>query len=125
MTLSQVATPAATGAGTVLTVITGAGNSVANEKQTVTLGANSTGGTFTLSFATTSPTASAATPAIAYNAPATDPGTPGVIDSVQEALESLPNIGAGNVSVTGTGGAAGVYTITFRALDSLTPMSIR
>jgi sugar lactone lactonase YvrE len=74
---------------------------------------NATGGTYKLSFK------GQQTGPIAYNAPAADPGTPGIVDSVQEALEALSTIGAGNVSVNGnqieklatfTGGLAGENT---------------
>ena len=54
-----------------------------------------TGGSYRLSFK------GQQTGPIACNAPATDPGTPGVVDSIQEALEALSTIGAGNVSVGG------------------------
>lgn len=57
---------------------------------------------------------------IAFNAPANDSiaGTPGVIDSVEEALNALPTIGGvgGSVSVTGgPGDASGTnpYVVTF------------
>lgn len=57
-----------------------------SQVQTVKLTGNPTGGTFTL-------TSGTATSAIAYNA------TPA---QVQAALEALPSVGAGNVSVSGT-----------------------
>ena len=54
-----------------------------------------TGGSYRLSFE------GQQTGPIACNAPGTDPGTPGVVDSIQEALEALSTIGPGNVSVSG------------------------
>lgn len=65
-----------------------------NEVQTVTIGGAPTGGTFTLTLDNRQTTP------IAYNATAA---------AIQTALEALPNIGAGNVTVTG----AGPYTVTF------------
>ncbi len=67
-----------------------------SEVQTVTITGSPTGGTFTLTFD------GATTAAIAYNAAAS---------AVQAALEALPNITAGDVTVTGSAG--GPYTITF------------
>src|SRR4051812_23634575 len=55
-----------------------------------------TGGSYRLSFNNQQ------TGPIACNAPNRDPGTPGVVDSIQEALEALSTIGAGNVSVSTT-----------------------
>ncbi len=66
------------------------------EVQTATITGSPTGGTFTLTFD------GATTAAIAYNAAAS---------AVQAALEALPNITAGDVTVTGSAG--GPYTITF------------
>ena len=109
ITLSIAANGSATGAGTALTVAADAGNVSGDEQQTVTLGANTTGGIFRLTYTTPNPSNTTATTAdIAWNAPATGAG------SVQEALENLANVGVGNVSVTGAGGAGGVYTITFQ-----------
>ncbi len=51
-------------------------------------------------------TATETTAPIAYDAPASGAG------SVQGALEALPNVGAGNVTVTGPAG--GPYTVTFQ-----------
>ncbi len=67
-----------------------------SEVQTITIGGSPTGGTFTMSFrgSTTAP--------IAHNASAA---------TVQAALQSLPTIGTGNVTVTGSAG--GPYTCTF------------
>jgi sugar lactone lactonase YvrE len=55
-----------------------------------------TGGSYRLSFE------GQQTEPIACNAPSTDPGTPGVVDSIQEALEALSTIGPGNVSLSGS-----------------------
>ena len=68
-----------------------------NEVQRVTLTGSPTGGHFTLTFE------GQKTGNIAYNASSAD---------VKSALESLSNIGAGNVSVSG--GAGGPWTITFQ-----------
>lgn len=80
----------------------------ASEVQTLTLtpgGAPS--GTFTLSIGgeTTAP--------ITYGA--------SIADEIEDALETLPAIGEGNVAVTGP--VANVYTITFRAAKAYTPMA--
>ncbi|TWT30722.1 autotransporter outer membrane beta-barrel domain-containing protein [Blastopirellula retiformator] len=69
-----------------------------NEKQTVTLPAGVTGGTFTLTFD------SQETGNIAYNASAA---------TVQTALEALSNIDSGDVEVSGAAG--GPWTIEFKA----------
>jgi hypothetical protein len=87
----------------------GVNNVPNNEKQTVTVGAS--GGTFKLTYN------SQTTVALPYNAPATDPGTPGVIDSVQEALNELTSIKPGG-SVTVSGGPGDTtgtapYQVTF------------
>lgn len=79
----RVTTPTPTGAG-------------ANEVQTVTITGTPTGGTFVLTFG------DVATTDIAYNAAAA---------TVQTALQALPGIGAGNVTVAGSAG--GPYTVTF------------
>lgn len=87
----------------------GVGSVANNEQQTVTVGAS--GGTFKLTFN------SQTTVALPYNAPATDPGTPGVVDSVQEALNDLTSIKpSGSVTVSdGPGDTTGTspYKITF------------
>jgi NHL repeat/WD40-like Beta Propeller Repeat len=46
---------------------------------------------------------------IFYNWPASDPGTPGVVDSVEEAIEALPSFQSlpGSVNITGGPGDAG------------------
>lgn len=66
-----------------------------DEVQTVTVTGIPTGGTFTLTYA------GVASVAIAYNAAGA---------TVQAALEGITGIGAGNVTVTGTG----PYTVTFK-----------
>ncbi|MFN4257799.1 MAG: autotransporter-associated beta strand repeat-containing protein [Gemmataceae bacterium] len=71
-----------------------------DEIQTISLDGGVTGGTFTINFngRTTAP--------IAFNATAA---------AVQAALQALaPEIGTGNVTVLGGGGANGVYTLIFR-----------
>ncbi len=70
----------------------------ASEAQTVTITGGPTGGTFTLTLA------GQTTAAIAYNATAA---------AVQTALNALPNINAGDVTVTGGPGPATPYVITF------------
>lgn len=94
----------------------GPGDSTVNGVQKVTVKA--TGGTFKLKL--TNPftgSGTAETTALNYNAPATDPGTPGVIDSVEEALNALSTIGGlgGSVSVSRVENSPTefVYTITF------------
>jgi hypothetical protein len=76
-------------------ISTGAGTA---EVQTVTITGTPTGGTFTLTFdgETTAP--------IAYNA---------INSAVDAALEALPNIGVGEVAVTGGPGPGTPYTVTF------------
>ena len=80
-------------AGTVM-VYTGV-----SEVQTVTITGSPTGGSFTLSFG------GSTTANIAYNATAAD---------VRAALEALPTIGDGNVSVTGGPGPGTPFTVTFQ-----------
>lgn len=86
-------------------VATGPDDSAANEQQTVAI--NATGGNFTLSFGgqTTVP--------LAFDAPPNDAvaGTPGVLDSVEEALNALSTIGPAGGSVTVSGTAP--YAVTF------------
>jgi hypothetical protein len=79
----KVATPSPSGAGT-------------SEVQSVTITGVPTGGTFVLTFG------DVATTDLPYNATAA---------AVQAALQALPGIGAGNVTVTGSAG--GPYTVTF------------
>ena len=79
---------------TVVTVYDSDGSlSTADEVQRLAI--SCTGGTYRLSFK------GQQTGPIACSAPGTDPGTPGVVDSIQEALEALSTIGLGNVSVSG------------------------
>lgn len=81
-----------------------AGNVASNDRQTVTVNGGPTAGSFTLAL-----NAMSTTP-IAFNAPAADPGT-AAVDSVEEALEGLSNVGAGNVAVSGPAG--GPWTVEF------------
>lgn len=69
-----------------------------NEVQTLTEGTAMTAGTYTLSFR------GATTTALAYNATAA---------TIQSALEALPSIGVGNVTVTGGGIDTSPATVTF------------
>lgn len=103
-TLSKPTTASAAATGVVLTSAEGTGNVAINEQQTVTLGANTTGGTFTLTYTTPNPSnTTGTTTAIPSNAsPA----------GVQTALEALPNVAVGNVAVTGPAG--GPWTVEFR-----------
>lgn len=92
----------------VLTVATStltAASALTDSDYTVTLTNTPTSGTFTLTYG------GQTTTAIAYNAPATGTG------SVQAALGALSNVGASNVTVTGTPGA---YTVAFKVLGTLT-----
>lgn len=68
----------------------------ASEVQTVTISGTPTGGNFTLTLANKT------TSNIAHNAASS---------AVQSAIASLPNVGSGNVTVTGSAG--GPYTVTF------------
>lgn len=88
-----------------VTVAIGTGN---NEIQVVTLGGTTaTGGTFTLTYA------GQTTGAIAYNASAA---------TVEAALEALSNIGAGDVTVTGSAG--GPYTVEFTGALAATNVAV-
>jgi hypothetical protein len=69
-----------------------------NEAQTVTVSGDPTGGSFTLTFN------GQTTAAIAYNATAA---------AVQAALEALPNVGTGGVTVTGGPLPGAAVTVTF------------
>ncbi|HWL49355.1 MAG TPA: hypothetical protein VNT92_05715 [Acidimicrobiia bacterium] len=103
ITLSQVAGPSATGTTTNLTVAPGPNDVPTNEKQTVKLGANTTGGTFSLTYTTPNPSPTSATAtAIPVGATALE---------LEEKLEGLSNIGSGNVAVTGVSG--GPWTVEF------------
>ena len=90
----------ATNYATITIATTVPGTAIANEKQTISF--STTGGTFTLTYS------GQTTTAIAFNATAAD---------VDAALEALSNIGAGDVSVTGT---AGAYTVEFTGALALT-----
>ncbi len=104
ITLSKPTTASAAGTGVVLTAPTGAGNVALNERQTVTLGANTTGGTFTLTYTTPNPSnTTGTTAAIPFNASAA---------SVQSALEALANIAVGDIAVSGAAG--GPWTVEFQ-----------
>jgi hypothetical protein len=108
ITLSQPATES--GTSVALTVAAGPNNVPVNEQQTVTLGAGVTAGNFKITYTTPNPSNTTATTAnIPYNATQAE---------VETALATLPNIGAGNVSVTSSnpgGGTArgGPYVVTF------------
>lgn len=113
--LSQSATPAAMGAGTILSVAQGGGNSPNNERQVVTVPSATTAGSFKLSFAAPNPQAVSGTQTTAdipFNATA---------GQVETALASLSNVGAGNVAVTlkpggdpgGGVGPGGPWTVEF------------
>jgi hypothetical protein len=70
----------------------------ASEAQTVTITGSPAGGTFTLTYS------SETTAGIAYNATAA---------AVQSALEALPSLSAGDVTVTGGPGPGTPYVVTF------------
>lgn len=94
--------------GQVMAKITGATN-------TVTINGSPTGGTFTLTVTTQSPVAGApaqTTAAIAYNAAAS---------AVQTAVAALTNVGAGNVTVSGSAG--GPYTFVFGSVVGTVTMT--
>ena len=75
-----------------------------NEQQSIAVEGSPGGGSFTLAFTTPEPSASKATTVpIPFNADAA---------TVQAALESLPNIGPGNVTVSGAAG--GPYAVEFQ-----------
>ncbi len=74
------------------------GNVARNEQQTITVGSNTTGGTYTLRFGGTN--ATHITAAIAWNASAAQ---------VDAALEALPAVGAGGAAVSGPDG--GPYAV--------------
>lgn len=85
--------------------ITDANFQARNEKQRLTIAAG--GGNYTLSFFNPAGSVAQTTAPVAFN---------GNAASVQAALQALPNIGAGNVTVTGGPGnktGAFPYTITF------------
>jgi Fibronectin type III domain len=109
ITLSKPAT--ASGTGVPLTVTAGPGNVPTNEVQELTVRATS--GTFTLTFRSPNPGGvSATTTPLNVNAVESKPSAA----EVQSALEVLPNVGAGSVSVTeGPASEEGTspYLITF------------
>lgn len=104
LTMSNPATAAATGAGTVVTAPAGAGNVPGNERQRISV--NATAGTFKLRFTAPNPqptgTNPATTASIPFNASAAE---------VESALAALANVGVGNVTVSGP--AAGTYVVEF------------
>lgn len=100
--MSQAATASVT--GTAITTPTGAGNVSVNEQQTVTLPASTTGGTFSLTYGTPTPSATSAT---ATGIPASASAA-----ELQAKLAALSNIGAGNVEVTGPTG--GPWVVEFK-----------
>jgi hypothetical protein len=104
ITLSKAAGPAATGTTTALSVPAGPNNVPTNETQTVKLGANTTGGSFALTYTTPIPS----------NTSATASGIPAGASAaeLEEKLKELANIGAGNVAVTGAAG--GPWTVEFK-----------
>lgn len=105
ITLSKAAT--ASGTAVPLSVAAGAGNVPTDEQQSIAIEDSPSGGTFTLTFTTPNPSSTSATTGpLARNAPATGLG------SVQNALQNLANVGAGNVAVTGPAG--GPWTVTFQ-----------
>jgi hypothetical protein len=91
-------------------VASGPGNEPAqNERQQLTVGA--TAGTYRLVFFNLTNdlnTVTQPTVPIGHDWPASDPGTPGTVDSVEEALEELPTLAAqpGSVNVSGGPGDA-------------------
>jgi hypothetical protein len=104
ITLSKPAGPAATGSPSAISSPAGAGNSPVNEKQTITLGSNTTGGSFTLRFETPNPSpTSATTAAIPWNATALE---------LEERLVALSNIDAPDISVSGPAG--GPWVVEFK-----------
>jgi hypothetical protein len=104
ITLSKPTTASAAGTGVVLTAPTGAGNVSQDERQTVTLPANATGGTFTLTYSTPIPSSTTGTTApIPAGASAA---------GIQSALEALANIDVGDIAVSGAAG--GPWTIDFQ-----------
>jgi len=84
-------------AGTVIAQVQGSGTAV-NEVQTLTITGTPTGGTFVITFD------GQTTTALAYNASTA---------VVQAALQALPNIGSGNVTVAGGALPGTAITMTF------------
>ena len=104
ITLSKPAGSAATGTTTNLTVPPGPNNVSVNQTQTVTIGPNVTGGTFTLTFEVPNPSLTReSTGAIPVTATAVE---------VEEKLVALSNINPGDVAVTGSPG--GPWTVEFK-----------
>lgn len=104
ITLSKPTTASAAGTGVALTAPVGAGNVSQNERQTVTLPVNVTGGTFTLTYSMPIPSSTTGTTApIPAGASAA---------GIQSALEALANIDVGDVAVSGAAG--GPWTIDFQ-----------
>jgi hypothetical protein len=105
LVLSNAATATTTGA--TVTAVAGPGNIPTNEKQAVSIRA--TAGQFTLTFTSPKPGSSThTTAALAWNSSAAD---------VETALAGLPNVGAGNVAVSGgPGDGAGTspYVVEFK-----------
>jgi hypothetical protein len=105
ITLTKAAT--ASGAGVALSVAAAPNNIPVNERQTVTLGANTTGGTFTLTAGATQGFAEKTTEPIPFNASASE---------VDAKLEEVGQIGIGNVIVSSPNLGGGIlpggpYTI--------------
>ncbi len=104
ITLSKPAGPGATGTATPISSPAGPNDVPVNEKQTIALAANTTGGTFTLAFSTPDPSpSSATTSAIPAGASAAE---------LQAKLEELANIAPGDIEATGPAG--GPWTVEFK-----------
>ncbi len=100
VTLSKPVT--ASGSEVTLSVAEGNNNVPSNERQRIGI-TGASGGTFALTYKTPNPSASEATATgISFNASAA---------ALQGKLEALPNLGAGNVSVSGSAG--GPWTVEF------------
>ena len=96
-----------TAAGISISAPEGPENVPLNETQAISIGAGVSGGDFRLEFTPPEPEGddTQTTASIPYDAPASE---------VREALEGLSNVGAGNVEVTGSGGAGGTFTVEFK-----------
>jgi hypothetical protein len=101
MTLSKPAT--ASGSGVVLSVAEGPGNVPANEVQKVAIRPTSGQTSINLKFTTSNPSPTLGIAAVSVTATGAE---------VQAALESIPNLGAGNV--TASGPAGGPWTVEFK-----------
>ncbi|HSK38780.1 MAG TPA: hypothetical protein VK943_03345, partial [Arenibaculum sp.] len=108
LTLSQAATASASGVA--LTVAAEPNNVPANELQTITVTAS--GGNFKLQASATQGFAQATSENIPHDAP---------VATVQSELEALPQIGAGNVEVTG---APGEYTVEYKGARADTDIAV-